>query len=290
MKRAAVVFLLLQAGAAAADLPDFAEVGPEEYRPMRRELRVYYPDECHERMRDPDVSNSFARIWSDVAAWFAAHPDADALDVRRENYRAMRRHHRPILFRESPFYFESGVAGGYAVRDVPGACAPGNVTRLLCKRFYHDRGFVPDEEFRVLGERSSQRYSYICGPFVDQIHNMPPFRKILENGFGGMKAKVEKALAECPAWDREGRRYLEVMLEGFDTVHHIQLAFQPSMRRLVVKNRQKIPVVELLQVGPGADSGTNQFGRKNLHTHLITSPAMFLPLNIHFPFCCFVNP
>ena len=231
MKRAVVVFLLQQAGATAAGLPDFAEVGPEEYRPMRRELRAYYPDECHERMRDPDVSNSFARIWSDVAAWFAAHPDADALDVRRENYRAMRRHHRPIIFRESPFYFESGVAGGYAVRDVPGACAPGNVTRLLCKRFYHDRSFVPDEEFRVLGERSSQRYSYICGPFVDQIHNMPPFRKILENGFGGMKAKVEKALAECPAWDREGRRYLEVMLEGFDTVHHIQLAFKAEAER-----------------------------------------------------------
>ena len=100
------------AASAAGGLPDFAEVGPGEYRPLRRELRAYYPEECHERMRDPAISNSFARIWSDVETWFAAHPEADALDVRRENYRAMRRHYLPVLFRESPFYFESGVAGG----------------------------------------------------------------------------------------------------------------------------------------------------------------------------------
>ena len=212
-------------------LPDFADVGPEAYRPLRRELRRFYPEECHERMRDPAVSNSFARIWSDVETWFAAHPEADALDVRRENYRAIRRHYLPVLFRESPFYFESGVAGGYSVREVRGACSPGNVTRHLCMRFYHDRGFVPDEEFRVLQERARQRYSYICGPFVDQIHNMPPFKAILENGFGGMRAKVEKALADCPSWDREGRRYLEVMLEGFDTVRHIQLAFAREANR-----------------------------------------------------------
>ena len=215
------------------ELPDFAEVGPEAYRPLRRELRKFYPEECHERMRDPAVSNSFARIWSDVETWFAAHPEADALDVRRENYRAIRRHYLPVLFRESPFYFESGAAGGYSVREVRGACSPGNVTRHLCTRFYHDRGFVPDEEFRVLSERSRQRYSYICGPFVDQIHNMPPFKSVLENGFGGMRAKVEKALADCPAGDREGRRYLEVMLEGFDTVHHIQLAFAREANRLM---------------------------------------------------------
>ena len=222
-----------EAALPSTGLPDFAEVGPEAYRPLRRELRAYYPEECHERMRDPAVSNSFARIWSDVETWFAAHPEADALDVRRENYRAIRRHFRPVLFRESPFYFESGVAGGYSVRYDRGSCSPGNVTRLLCMRFYHDRGFVPDEEFRVLSERSRQRYSYICGPFVDQIHNMPPFKKILENGFGGMRAQVEKALAECPAWDREGRRYLEVMLEGFDTVHAIQLAFAKEAKRLL---------------------------------------------------------
>jgi len=211
-------------------LPDFAEVGPEEYRPLRRELRAYYPEECHERMKSAAVSNSFARIWEDVSAWKKAHPEADALEVRRENYRAIRRHYLPVLFRESPFYFESGAAGGYAVRD-KAPPTPGNVTRLLCMSFYHDRGLVPDEEFTVKAERSRQNYSYVCGPFVDQIHNMPPFRKILDKGFGGMKAEVEAALEKCPEWDKEGRRYLEVALEGFETVRTIQLAFKAEAER-----------------------------------------------------------
>ena len=167
MKRAVgVLFMMLVAGAVEAGLPNFAEVGPEEYRPMRRELRAYYPDECHEWMRDIAISNSFAQIWSDVSTWFTAQPDADALDVRRENYRAIRRHYHPVLFRESPFYFESGAAGGYSMRWDRGACSPGHVTRHMCMRFYHDRGFVPDEVFKVLAERSRQRYSYVCGPFV----------------------------------------------------------------------------------------------------------------------------
>lgn len=213
-----------------AGLPDFAEIGPEEYRPMRRELRAYYPDECHERMKDAAVSNSFARIWEEVSAWKKAHPEADALDVRRENYRSIRRHYLPVLFRESPFYFESGAAGGYAVRYCQ-APTPGNVTRLLCMPFYQEKKLVPREEFAVLGARSAQKYSYICGPFVDQIHNMPPFRKVLEKGFGGMKAEVEAALKECPANDPEGRRYLETALEGLETVRTIQLAFKTEAER-----------------------------------------------------------
>lgn len=230
LKRMLVCALVLSGTAFAAPpvqhpaLPDFAEVGPEEYRPLRRELRRFYPEECHERMKCPAVSNSYARIWRDLSAWFSAHPDADALDVRNENYRLIRKHYLPVLFRESPFYFESGAAGGYAKRD-GAAPSPGNCTFNLCKRFYREKRLIPDEEFAVLAQRSAQYYSYICGPFVDRVHNMPPFKVILENGFGGMRAKVARALGECPADDTEGRRYLESMLEGFDTVHAIQLAF-----------------------------------------------------------------
>ena len=245
----ALALLTMVAGAESVktvplpQLPDFAEVGPQEYRPLRRELRAYYPEECHERMKDAAVSNSFARIWNDLSSWFAAHPEADALDVRVQNYRLIRRHFHPVLFRESPFYFEAGAAGGYAVR-YEAAPTPGNGTRNLCKRFYHDRGLIPDEEFKVLKERSLQQYSYICGPFVDQIHNMPPFKAILENGFGGMQAKVQAALAACPAWDKDGRRYLEAMLEGFETVRAIQQAFRQAaetrLRQADVSARERV--------------------------------------------------
>ena len=209
----------------AAALPDFAEIGPEEYRPLRRELRAYYPDECHEPMRDPAITNSFMAMYGEVEAWSKAHPGYDALDIRRESYRTIRRHFHPVLFRESPFYFEAGAAGGYAGRYVT-PCNPGWIPYILCERFYKERNLVPDEAFRVKRMRSAHRFSYCCGPFVDRIHNTPPLHAVFTHGFGGLKRQVEEALKDCPAEDPLGRKELEVALEGFDAIHGIQLAFK----------------------------------------------------------------
>ena len=207
-----------------SSLPDFAEIGPEEYRPMRRELRAFYPNECHERVLDPAVQASFNAIRSDVTAWFDAHPEADALDVRRETYLAIRRHVRPVLFRESPFYFELGICGGYAAR-APGengeAPQPGRLPRLLCWKFFREKGLVPATAFDVHWARSGQRYSYICGPFTDEVHDLPPFHAIMTEGFGGVRKRVEAALATCPADDPLGRKELETALVGLDTVRVI---------------------------------------------------------------------
>ena len=218
------VFFLL----AATGLPDFAEIGPAEYRPLRRELRAFYPDECHERVKDAKVQASFDAIRDEVAAWFAAHSEADALDVRRETYLAIRRHVRPVLFRESPFYFELGVCGGYAARDVAkdgAAPHPGRLPRTLCWKFFREKGLVPDEAFAVLKARSAQRYSYICGPFTDDVHDLPPFHAVLTEGFGGVRRRVEDALKSCPEDDPLGRKELETALVGFDTVRAILAGF-----------------------------------------------------------------
>ena len=210
--------------AGGAGLPDFAEIGPEEYRPLRREARAFYPDECHDRVKDPSVQASFDAIRRDVETWFAAHPEADALDVRRETYLAIRRHVRPVIFRESPFYFELGVCGGYAVRSdgKNGESAhPGRLAQILCWKFYREKGLVPDEAFATKSERSRQHYSYICGPFVDDVHDIPPFHAVLTEGFGGVRKRVAEAIAACPADDPLGRKELETALVGLDTLRAI---------------------------------------------------------------------
>ena len=82
---------------------------------LRAELRAYYPDRFQsEAVKDPRQKASHDAIEKDLRAWCAAHPDYDALDVRRECYLAMRRHFVPFLFKESPFYFEAGVNGGWS--------------------------------------------------------------------------------------------------------------------------------------------------------------------------------
>lgn len=83
---------------------------------FRHELRAFYPDWGQgdkDIVRDPRQARSFTRIESDLRACCAANPNYDALDVRRECYRAMQRHFVPFVFKESPFYFEAGVNGGW---------------------------------------------------------------------------------------------------------------------------------------------------------------------------------
>ena len=51
---------------------------------FRRELRAFYPDECHGACKDARQTNSVAAIGRELDAWAAAHPGFDALDIRRE--------------------------------------------------------------------------------------------------------------------------------------------------------------------------------------------------------------
>ena len=209
---------------------DFAKVGPEEYWPMRRELRAFFPEFSQGYPKDPAVVAHWKDVWDELRAWVDAHPDADALDVRCENYRIIGRSFLPILFRESPFYYEACVQGGYYGpfwhdRLPP---MPGYATYRLCKRFYKEKRWVPDEDFEVLAERKRQMYSFICGPFVDECHTAPPIRKILEGGFKCIKEKVKDAIAQCPQSDNEGRRYLEAMSLGLDTIHAMQLKYRDA--------------------------------------------------------------
>ena len=179
--------------------------------------------------QDPRALASYKRIETDLTAWCAAHPGYDALDVRRECYLAMRKHFVPFLFTESPFYFEAGVNGGW------GGARPGRLVNRICSRFYKEQALVPDEEFRVLRARSREALALCCGPFVDDMHHVPPFRTILAKGFGGVRAEVADALAKCPKNDPHGKKQLETALVGLDTVHEIQLAFAREAENILAK-------------------------------------------------------
>lgn len=128
-----------------------------------------------------------------------AHPDYDALDLRRECYRAMRRHFKPFLFSESPFYFEAGVNGGW-IKDLE----PARGVNSLCKKFYKEQSLILDEEFRILGARNGEALALCCGPFSDDMHHVSPLRTILAKGFGGVFADVAAALGKCPENDLHG--------------------------------------------------------------------------------------
>ena len=199
---------------------------PETYSALRSQLRAFHPDECHGKCKDPAFDASDVAIREELRAYAAAHPDFDALDLRRESYRAMQRHFKPFLFSESPFYFESGVNGGWVM-----GIMPAREVNALCNRFYREKGLVPDEAFLRASERHRQRYSLCCGPFVDDMHHLPAFRTIFSKGFKGVREETAAALAACPADDPLGRKWLETALEGLDTIHALQLKFAEEAER-----------------------------------------------------------
>jgi len=212
------------------EVGDFAEIGPEEYRPLRRELRAFHPRECHEQPKDRAVLDSFERCWREAQAWSAAHPNHNALEMRRASYAIERKNFRPVLFAESPFYFEAGINGGY-FRGNSAMPSPGRCTRKLCDRFYRERNLVPDAAFKRCSARCRHHFAVACGTFVDEVHDLPPFHAVFTKGFGGIRAEVVQALAACPAADAKGRAELEAMLDGLDTIHCLQLKFAEAARK-----------------------------------------------------------
>ena len=221
-----VRFLLLASFVAAlaayGGLADDAGGFPA-FEAFRRELRAFYPEECHDACKDPRQTNSVAKIGAELDAWAKAHPGYDALDVRREEYLSVRRHVQPFLFHESPFYFELGCNGGwtYNWRTVPGR----HVNRL-CNRFYKEQNLIPDSAFELQKARQGLTLALCCGPFSDDMHHVPPFRTVLRKGFKGVRDEVAAALEKCPEDDPLGRKELETALVGLDTIREIQLAFK----------------------------------------------------------------
>ena len=220
-------------GAAAAERLKAAEP-PEnpfragDYAALRLQLRAFYPDECHDRCKDPAYAVAEKAIHADLDAYATAHPGYDALDMRQACYLSMRKHFVPFLFTESPFYFEAGINGGWIMGK-----APARGVNRLCQRFYKEQALVPEEEFRVQSARSRGALALCCGPLVDDMHHVPPIRTILAKGFGGVRVEVAAALAKCPKDDPHGKKQLETALVGLDTIRDIQLKFAAKAEALL---------------------------------------------------------
>jgi len=215
------------AGLRGENVPAATAFDPSAYAALRKQLRAFYPDECHGVVKDPRQPESEKKIAAEVRAWADAHPGFDALDIRRESYRAMTRHFVPFLFTESPFYFEAGVNGGWS------GARPARVVNAICGRFYKEKSLIPGEAFRLLKKRNGERLALCCGPFVDDMHHVPPIRAVLAKGFGGIRADVAAALGTCPKDDPYGRKMLETAQAGLDTLRDLQLAFaREAQKRL----------------------------------------------------------
>ena len=202
-----------------------AAAGANSYKVLRDELRAFHPEECHQACKDEALVASHEKMREEVRAWAKTHPEYDALDVRREYYRALARNFRPVIFANSPFYFENGINGGWCEKF-----NPARVVNELCWKFYEDEGLVPKAAFALQAARQRESLALCCGPFCDNMHHVPPLRTIMAKGFKGVFEEVKAALEACPADDVRGRKELETALVGLETIHALQLKFAEAAR------------------------------------------------------------
>ena len=86
-----------------------------DYEALRRELAGFYPvGFCRGKCQSEPVLASFRAILAGLDGWAKANPGYDALDASCAYYRLVQKHFQPVLFKESPFYFEEGVNGGWS--------------------------------------------------------------------------------------------------------------------------------------------------------------------------------
>ena len=82
---------------------------------LRQELRTFYQEGGKQNgpCRDAEQTASYNRMLEEFQATAAAHPEYSAMRMRKETYRIITDHFRPVIFRNCPFYFEAGINGGW---------------------------------------------------------------------------------------------------------------------------------------------------------------------------------
>ena len=193
------------------------------YDSLRSEVRQFCSDSAQNGLcSDPEQQAALKRITDRLDEISQAHPEFDAMKMRRVYYDFLPDMIPVKIFLNAPFYFAVGINGGW------GASPAQWFFRKFSAEILH--GNVPPEKLSVFDARRSAKFILCCGPYVDQVHHMPPLRRILQSGFKGV---YEEVLAELKKTDHpEERDFLETAAAGLEAIHAIQLKFCDQAREL----------------------------------------------------------
>ena len=198
---------------------------------LREELRAFYQEGGRQNgpCRDAEQTASYTRMLEEFQSVTAAHPEYSALRMRKETYRIITDHFRPVIFRNTPFYFEAGINGGWG--NYPG--------KNWLQNHFREKIFrqeIPAKDLERFHARQNQKYILCCGPYVDAIHHLPPVTRILEDGF---RSVYEEALAALPRCENaEEREFVETALAGLEAVRTIQRKFAQRAEELLTSGKR----------------------------------------------------
>ena len=178
-----------------------------------------------EACSDPAQREALRRIREKLDEISLAHPEYDAMKMRRAYYEILPGMIPANMFTESPFYFVEGINGGWA--QSPAQWFFGHSSDVLQEN-------VPAKDLAVATARGREKFLLCCGPYVDKVHHMPPLTRILKSGFKGVYEDVQAELKKTDS--AEEREFLETAAVGLKAIHAIQLKFRDKAREMCLSD------------------------------------------------------
>ena len=105
----------------------------EYMKPLRQEVRALLPDNNIDPAKAPEIHECIATLRKELKVFTQKHPDFNALDVRRRYYELIPELAPLFIYRNSPFYYEAGINGGWYVNK------PGWTPRELTIQFMSEK-------------------------------------------------------------------------------------------------------------------------------------------------------
>ena len=201
-----------------------------DYPGLREELCYYYDKVADKRAEE------FCRVC--VEEMDRAYEEGMSIwEMKRLQYNTISQMCDPIVFWESPFYYEMGTMAGICdgARDFRGHKHPGGWV-------YWKREHLFKEQDRELWEIScrqkKEQFYLICGPYNDTSqHFLFHYRPILA---GGLKGIYERAQAELPhAQTETEREFLKSVCEGMLAIKRISEKFAAKAEEMLELSKGK---------------------------------------------------
>lgn len=195
------------------------------YLELREELRTFYWTQVNDRAK------AFCEACEREldAAW---HEELSSYDMKVMQYKLITERFDPVLFEESPFYYELGTMAAHCdgAGELRGHMHVGGWTyRKNQHRFIDQDPALWDLRN---AQRKGEQFYLICGPYNDtRQHFCFDYRPVFAEG---LKSRYEAAQAELKsATDGEERAFLSALCEGLLCVRKIGEKFAQKAKDLL---------------------------------------------------------
>lgn len=182
------------------------------YKSLREELKDYYFNKSE---------NSAAEILKDCTAKLDEmyNENMSAYEMKAMQYEVITDNFKPVLFENSPFYYETGIIPSYSdgSRDFQGKKHIGGWTYWKNQHLFSEQ----DEAlWKLRCNQTRELFYLVCGPYNDVgQHFMYTWNEIFKIGFKGIYERVQNRLkTKC---DKEEKEFLEAMSTGILCVRKI---------------------------------------------------------------------